>query len=54
MRGVINQVLIKFTSFNQIFLETPYAKEHVTDWHDKLDTVQNYNMTLKLNLLQKN
>ena len=24
-----------------IFLETPYAKEHVTDWH-KLDTVQNY------------
>ena len=24
------------------FLETPYAKEHVSDWHDKLDTMQNY------------
>lgn len=24
------------------FLETPYVKEHVPDWHDKLDTVQNY------------
>lgn len=23
-------------------LQTPYAKEHVPDWHDKLDTVQNY------------
>lgn len=41
MLGVVNQVLIKFTSLNRIFLETPYAKEHVTDWH-KLDTVQNY------------
>ena len=42
MLGVVNQVLIKFTSLNQIFLETPYAKEHVTDWYDKLNTVQNY------------
>ena len=25
------------------FLETPYAKEHVPDWHDKFDTVHNYN-----------
>lgn len=24
------------------FLETSYAKEHVPDWHEKLDTVQNY------------
>ena len=24
------------------FLQTPYAKQHVPDWHDKLDTVQNY------------
>ena len=24
------------------FLQTPYTKEHVPDWHDKLDTVQNY------------
>ena len=42
MLGVVNQVLIKFTSLNQIFLDTPYTKEHVTDWHDKLNTVQNY------------
>ena len=25
------------------FLETPYAKEHVPDWHERLDTVQNFN-----------
>ena len=27
------------------FLETPYAKEHVPDWHDKFDTIQNYDET---------
>ena len=24
------------------FLETPYAKENIPDWHEKFDTVQNY------------
>ena len=32
---------IYITQWKQ-FLETSYAKEHVPDWHEKLDTVQNY------------